>query len=622
MQLWKLGCRWSSGTPLFYNFIISNNIAIGYIDKDYQVGDWLFVTDGYEVLSFAEIIEQRKSVLDFPEWKQEFLDLQIPFDSNIFIYKVKFLHLKEEDRFSYPLQQGIVKVQGLEYINKFKLLRNKYMSSIDTDKVLDLIRYKKQIILQGPPGTGKTRLAKQLAIQLAGTNKTKVVSKMDKFAIQTILKNTDSIKTRNGKELKIVEFKDKVIDVKTDDSQIWSPSYNKIIESFNQKYFNDSGRSGGFIPYEDAIAKHIFDHHNIFEEESADKQIQLVQFHPSYSYEDFVRGIVAESKGDKIEYNNVNKILGLLAKEAKQNWDDSKKESANISKENKVKEYFEMFTEELSDKIVEGEKIELTPKVSLIEVEEDSFRYKGNDGWTTLGNRMLFKDIIQAFLDDNEVRQDLKKNKNLSGLAIQHATYYVKVLNMFKDYLASNNLKFDQINIEKVEIKNYVLIIDEINRANLSSVLGELIYALEYRGEEVESMYDIDGSNKLILPENLFIIGTMNTADRSVGHIDYAIRRRFAFVDVLPKDLSSEPGINFHKDLFDKVAGLFKSSLSPEFEKKDVQLGHSYFIDKKEEGAPMDIRLEYEIKPILREYIKDGILVGEDIKVEIDKLFA
>jgi len=72
----------------------------------------------------------------------------------------------------------------------------------------------------------------------------------------------------------------------------------------------------------------------------------------------------------------------------------------------------------------------------------------------------------------------------------------------------------------------------------------------------------------------------MNTADRSVGHIDYAIRRRFTFVDVEPKDLSAELGDKFHKALFNQVAALFdkeKGHLSPEFDKKDVQLGHSYF---------------------------------------------
>ncbi|MFZ0599020.1 MAG: AAA family ATPase, partial [Flavobacterium sp.] len=82
--------------------------------------------------------------------------------------------------------------------------------------------------------------------------------------------------------------------------------------------------------------------------------------------------------------------------------------------------------------------------------------------------------------------------------------------------------------------KKFVLIIDEINRANLASVLGELIYGLEYRNKTINSMYDINNDFSIIIPDNLYLIGTMNTADRSVGHIDYAIRRRFAFIDILP----------------------------------------------------------------------------------------
>ena len=172
----------------------------------------------------------------------------------------------------------------------------------------------------------------------------------------------------------------------------------------------------------------------------------------------------------------------------------------------------------------------------------------------------------------------------------------------------------------KINEHKYILVIDEINRANLSSVLGELIYALEYRGEEVESMYSVDNSllkNKLILPPNLYIIGTMNTADRSVGHIDYAIRRRFAFVEVLPKDLSSEMGDGeFYTDLFSAVKALFTKDdyqtksdfLSQEFEPKDVTLGHSYFIDKTKDGGDIKTRWNYEIKPILLEYIRDGVL--------------
>lgn len=160
---------------------------------------------------------------------------------------------------------------------------------------------------------------------------------------------------------------------------------------------------------------------------------------------------------------------------------------------------------------------------------------------------------------------------------------------------------------EKNPKGDYFLIIDEINRANLPSVLGELIYALEYRGEAVTTMYEFEGDRKIILPKNLYIIGTMNTADRSVGHIDYAIRRRFAFVNVPPNDTVIEN--EQAKKLFKEIAKLFEEHLSSDFQKDDVMIGHSYFIVKNENAAELKIKLDYEIKPILKEYLKDGILL-------------
>ena len=81
----------------------------------------------------------------------------------------------------------------------------------------------------------------------------------------------------------------------------------------------------------------------------------------------------------------------------------------------------------------------------------------------------------------------------------------------------------------------FFLIIDEINRANLATVFGELIYGLEYRGKSVATPYTVENSNKVVLSENLYILGTMNTADKSIGGIDYAIRRRFLFFSLLPE---------------------------------------------------------------------------------------
>ncbi|MBE7628405.1 McrB family protein [Tenacibaculum piscium] len=353
----------------------------------------------------------------------------------------------------------------------------------------------------------------------------------------------------------------------------------------------------------------------------SENNFKVIQFHPSYTYEDFVRGISVKNNQDgNIEYKTENKVLAKIAKEALKNYTDSQKETESLSKEVNLKEYFTLFVDFIEDKIEENNGFfKLTDNVGLLSSDEDAFRYKGkNDGWTKNGNRMLFKDILQAFTDENTVRQDLKKNPNLSGLAKQHASYFVRILNMFQEFFKDEKLTFENTSVEKVALKNYVLIIDEINRANLSSVLGELIYALEYRGEAVESMYDIDGNRKITLPPNLYIIGTMNTADRSVGQIDYAIRRRFAFIDVLPEILEEstlENDLKFNTDSFNEVEALFvgdNNHLSDEFKAKDVQLGHSYFIYKE---ANFDMNLKYEIKPILQEYVADGILKESALEV-------
>lgn len=155
--------------------------------------------------------------------------------------------------------------------------------------------------------------------------------------------------------------------------------------------------------------------------------------------------------------------------------------------------------------------------------------------------------------------------------------------------------------------KEYVLIIDEINRAPLSSVLGELLYALEYRGKEVE----IQHNRTLEIPNNLYIIGTMNSADRSIIGMDYALRRRFAFVDVLSNFYEiKELPIEKEKDrlLFNKIKRLFsREYISSGIKAEDIQIGNSYFIYNKDDVEHKEYKIRYEIIPILLEYYKDGM---------------
>ena len=343
------------------------------------------------------------------------------------------------------------------------------------------------------------------------------------------------------------------------------------------------------------------------------EQFKLIQFHPSYSYEDFVRGIVAKpnEEGDGIIYTAENKILGAFAKEAFNNWNKAQQSTQTLKEE----EVFDAFIEHIKEELAQSEdyKYPLTEAVYLFDADDKRFKYKG-DNWVahSKGLNMKFSEIKKIIESGAEERQDIMKNPNLEALTHTSSTYFLKIVEEYYEFKRT----YKPI-VTDIPLKDYVFIIDEINRANLSTVLGELIYALEYRGEAVQSMYAIDGENNLILPPNLYIIGTMNTADRSVGHIDYAIRRRFAFVNILPKNLTNELGDQFESRLFAKVTNLFNTNLSPEFKKEEVQLGHSYFITK---NTPINIRWEYEIKPILLEYAKDGILVGEGIETTINNL--
>lgn len=368
-------------------------------------------------------------------------------------------------------------------------------------------------------------------------------------------------------------------------------------------------------------------------------QFKIIQFHPAYSYEDFVRGIEAKTKGNLVEYQTVNRVLAEMAQVALNNFSDSEKDSNELTEDKWLDETFSLFVEDIQDKLDDNEsRLILNGTTTYIKlVEADGFRYTGDKWDNVLGNRMTFRDIKEMYRQKIKTRQEIKKMSGVSGLAIQHASYFMKVLDLFYTFLDEKKIP-KEVQPAVVE-KSYVLIIDEINRANLPSVLGELIYALEYRGEAIDSMYDKEGEGrKIVIPPNLYIIGTMNTADRSVGHIDYAIRRRFAFVDVLP---TPKPIKEFALEKFKKVSELFISNyneyeanngvplvpsgfLSSDFRPEDVWIGHSYFITKADGDAgqnELDMKMKYEVIPLLKEYIKDGIFkLPEEALTEINKL--
>lgn len=174
---------------------------------------------------------------------------------------------------------------------------------------------------------------------------------------------------------------------------------------------------------------------------------------------------------------------------------------------------------------------------------------------------------------------------------------------------------------------NYYLIIDEINRGNLSKIFGELLMLIEEdkRGEQLTLAYS---KNKFSVPKNLYIIGMMNTADRSLALMDYALRRRFSFVEVLPafsNDTFIEYKNNINNQYFnkviDKITELNKEISSDVSLGDGFMIGHSYFcnlIDNYEENVKSV--LKFDILPMIREYWFDNKESREKWENEINRL--
>ena len=202
--------------------------------------------------------------------------------------------------------------------------------------------------------------------------------------------------------------------------------------------------------------------------------------------------------------------------------------------------------------------------------------------------------------------------------------------------------KYDTSSKMEENDKAYVMVIDELNRGNVSKVFGELITLLEADKRKgrinAESVVLPYSKKAFHIPNNVYLIATMNTADRSLGSLDYAIRRRFAFIAEKPFGLEVD---GFDEDLFEKVSSLFvknfdeykesgwdqtlklesADTLSEEYKPEDVWIGHSYFLMQDEEGEDNTInRLLYEIIPLLEEYVRDGVLTAEAQDV-IDELY-
>ncbi|EDZ61606.1 putative 5-methylcytosine-specific restriction enzyme, subunit McrB [Sulfurimonas gotlandica GD1] len=325
-----------------------------------------------------------------------------------------------------------------------------------------------------------------------------------------------------------------------------------------------------------------------FETIKNEKRVEFVTFHQSYSYEDFIEGFRPNESGN-IELEDG--IFKNLSDTARKNLEEAKKDKEIISQEKLFKKKIEVFIENLEEEIEKDGYYSITDAAYLTSADIDAFRYniRRENPTYKYDLRMKFEDLYKFYENNIKSRKDIKSLEGINPLANQHASYFLKVYDKIKDI----NIDVEN-NIEKIEQKNYYLVIDEINRGNISKIFGELITLIE---EDKRDIYEVTlpySKEKFKVPSNLYIIATMNSTDKSIATIDIALRRRFTFLKMQPnQDLINYPDA---KKLFNELNIFIEEKLS-----EDYKLGHSYFM-KVENKEDLEFVKEYKIKPLLEEY--------------------
>ena len=379
------------------------------------------------------------------------------------------------------------------------------------------------------------------------------------------------------------------------------------------------------------LNKEVKNYNDLNEDEKniVNSQTEFIQFHPSYDYTDFVEGI--KPTKDK-SFERQDGIFKEFCKKALENYIDSKKKPVDIEKEKIIHKYLEMFIEDVNNYIDEnknpypivGLKKEYIKPISRIDYDKNTDYYNiytlrgdGTSRKTRLNTRKLINIYIKyiEIKDKNYNVAELNKHLEITG----HTSY------IYGFYYAFDNAYGQQIqneidnanNIHNIKLCNYVFIIDEINRGDLNKILGELFYAIDpgYRGEkglvttQYKTLIEEDDLfyKGFFIPENVYIVGTMNDIDRSVESMDFAIRRRFAWQEIASEmteneiltQLKNTDLINQSKSRLKKLNSFLTKILGNEY-----NIGASYFLKLTECNNSFEELWDNHLYGVLYEYFR------------------
>ena len=380
------------------------------------------------------------------------------------------------------------------------------------------------------------------------------------------------------------------------------------------------------------------------------QEIGFVQFHPSYDYTDFVEGlrpVQDESGSGQIGFERKDGVFKEFCARALKNLQDSRKNVDVLRHEKTIKEIVEDFLNDAVDKKTQFETI--TKNVFYVDSFTDRkvlVSIPQNEKVKTLP--ISLDDILELMSNNVQLNigKDVSEYFNRKWRTQQDS--YIYVLTKQLQETVRKNKNNAASTIEKVQAKNFVFIIDEINRGEVSKIFGELFYSVDpgYRvsAQELEAVranekqlatiktqyanLETDGNDfdralnsadygHFFIPENVFIIGTMNDIDRSVESMDFAFRRRFTWVEVkakdtqdmldekldekgqvrgLPDGLAQEAKVRMNRlnKAIDETSGLNEA----------YHIGASYFLKLNEYDGDFDKLWDYHLKSLLHEYLR------------------
>ncbi|MDR1018222.1 MAG: AAA family ATPase [Lachnospiraceae bacterium] len=358
----------------------------------------------------------------------------------------------------------------------------------------------------------------------------------------------------------------------------------------------------------DIISDGYVDDYTLLTEEQK-KQVEFVQFHPSYDYSDFVEGLRPMFNEDgTMGFQLEDGIFTKFIKKAQDNYDNSKKSKDIIENELSTNDLLNEYFSDIEFGIDEF-CIARGTKFYIMSVDEKHINISIPENPTiktlTL-NKMELLSMLKSGKEFNKVKDVtdfFNKQNGTQG--------YSYDLALFKD-LKSKKIKAKRRVVEQEQLKPFIFIIDEINRGEISKIFGELFFAIDpdYRGiaGEVSTQYANLHENlekKFSIPENVYIIGTMNDIDRSVDTFDFAMRRRFRFVEIKAEDtldMLECLGDELKEEAISRMMALNSEISKVDELNENYQIGASYF--KKLDKVNFEQLWNDYLLPLLQDYVR------------------